>query len=485
MQNQFNNQFTSALRFEGNKTYTENGAETLKSSGSRVLDFYATGAALRTRSEDDILNIWDRAWEDDQLLALKALFYIRDARGGQGERRTFRIILKRLAEQSPETVIKNFLNVVEFGRFDDLEELLDVASPLKHELLKFIQATLQKDLAAERPSLMAKWLPSINTSSAETRRRGRIVAKFLGLSEKDYRKTLSALRAKLNVVERQQCAGQWDEINYSAVPSKAMLLYRKAYAKHDGERFAEFKKKVEKGEAKINAGTLYPYDIVGKVLNGDDDSTLDLVWQALPNYITKPFNGLVMADVSGSMSGLPMAVSISLAMYIAERNQGAYHNLFMTFSESPEIVQVEGRTLQQKVRNLKRAHWEMNTNLQAAFAKILAVAKAKAVPQSEMPKILFVVSDMELDEADSNGGTNFDGIRRQYNEAGYELPTIVFWNVNSRNNHQPVRLDEQGVYLVSGCSPSILETMLNVTAGTPYELMVKALSSDRYAPVTV
>jgi hypothetical protein len=464
----------------GNTTLTENGAVTNKSTTSPLLDFFGLGAALRTRTEVDIVALFEKAFNESELLALKTLFYIRDVRGGQGERRTFRIILKWLANNHPNIVKKNFLNVPEYGRFDDLLVLLD--TPLKDHLLDYIDEKLSEDVTAERPSLLAKWLPSINTSSKETVAQARVIAKRLGLNEKTYRKTLAKLRKKLDVVERKMCANKWTSIKYQNVPSRASTIYRKAFARHDQDGYTEFLQKVEKGEAKINAATLYPYDIVGRISNGEDDKTLDLQWKALPDYLAEnPHKGIVVADTSGSMMGLPINVSVSLAIYFAERNVGPFKDVFLTFSSSPTFHTLNGRTISEKVKNLDSGGWGQSTNLQATFELILNTAIRHKVPKKDMPEVVYIVSDMEFNYCTQ--GTNLDGIKEKYKAAKYKMPKLVFWNVNARNNQAPVTVDDKGTCLVSGASPSILKTVLSGKTMTPYGVMLETINAERYNAV--
>jgi len=267
-----------------------------------------------------------------------------------------------------------------------------------------------------------------------------------------------------------------------------MMNYRNAFMRHDEERFSQYLNDVSVGKEKINTGTLYPYDIVEKVLYGHEDNTvLEAQWNNLPNYIDNECNVLVMADVSGSMKGRPMATSIGLALYFAERNKGAYHNVFMTFSSKPEIVEIKGNTLFNKINFISKANWEMNTNLEAALLKILEIAKENNCSQEEIPKSLIIISDMEIDYCVSQKHKEqfYDYIARIYDENGYQIPNIVFWNVNSRHNVFHVDKNRKGVQLVSGQSASTFKYVINAIDKTPEELMYQILDSDRYKPITI
>ena len=327
-------------------------------------------------------------------------------------------------------------------------------------------------------SLLGKWLKSENTSSKESRELARKTRKYLGLSSKDYRKMLTVLRAKIKIVESQMSRKQWDKINYEAVPSKASMIYKKAFKKHDEKRYEKYLESVEKGEKKINTKTLFPYEIVRQARK-ENDKTLDLLWKNLPDYTKENEKALVVADVSGSMYGLPMDISVSLAMYFAERNKGIFQNKFITFSEKPELQEIEGTTLNQKIRNLEDAHWDMNTNVQAVFDLILDTAIENKIKKEDMPGTIYIISDMEFDEAtDENDKTNFEIIKQKYEEAKYNMPVLVFWSVDSRQNNVPVTQNEKGVILVSGSSASVFKMAMEKT--TPHEFMLSVLNSERY-----
>jgi hypothetical protein len=466
-----------------NLARTENGAAALNSTLSATLDFFGLGGALRSRECSEVTNLFSKAFKENSLVALKTLFYLRDIRGGQGERKTFRACYHWLAREHPEIALKNLHNVLEFGRWDDLfctqgTQLWEGGVlPLIYKEWGY----------GGSPSLMWKWLPSNNTSSKESRALAEQVRRFLGVTPRTYRKRLSAKRAELKIVERDMCGGRWNQIDYGAVPSRAGLIYRKAFEKHDPSRYQGFLKEVREGRTTINSGTLYPYDIVEKCFAGDGSKTLDLLWKSLPNYSVKDMgNGIVVADVSGSMSGRPMAVSVSLAMYISERNQGAFKDHFITFSEEPSLQQVVGRTVMEKVQNLQAAEWGMSTNLEAVFTLILDTAKRLKLQSEELPDRVYIVSDMEFNEAcQSPEATLFQTIDAAYRVAGYRRPELVFWNVNARNTHCPVTFDEAGTCLVSGCSPSILTSLLSGNTISPVQVMLETIHTNRYNGVEV
>lgn len=471
-----NNPLWSGMKSKTNFTRTENNALTHKSTQSDILDLFSMGGALRKRSSEDIQKMISKALVEDFKLGVKCLFYLRDVRGGQGERRTFREGLKVLGSYYSKDLEKLLPLIPEYGRWDDILHVTSV------DIIKLFREQMFNDAGNVNPSLLFKWLPSENTSSIKTRKIARALRKYLGLSSKKYRKVLTMGRKQLNLIETQMSNKKWKEIDYSKIPSKSNLKYKKAFRKHDEERYDKFLESVDKGEAKINTSTLYPYEIVRKARN-ENDKTLDTLWNNLPNYVKEDDKGIVVADVSGSMDGDPINVSISLAMYFAERNVGPFKNKFITFSESPELQEVKGNNLNQKITNLNNAHWDMNTNIQAVFDLILNTSIQNKVPQKELPSTIYIISDMEFDEASgryygNDDKTNYQVIREKYTNAGYEMPQLVFWNVDSRQNNTPVEQNEEGVILVSGCSPSIFKMVMDKT--TPIKFMKTVLNSERY-----
>ena len=472
-----NNAFLSALTQETNKTLTENGAVTYSSTLDCVLDFFYHAPAKRGQDEE-LNQLFFKALSENDKLATKALFYIRDIRGGQGERNTFRLGLALLKKERP-AIFKAVLPLIaEYGRWDDVISFVDdknVQALIWEQLKQDIG-----DMEAEQPvSLLGKWMPSINTSSKATVSLARKWAKVFDLSEKKYRQLLAELRCYINIVERTMSNNAWSQINYTTVPSRANLLYKNAFKKHDMTRYSEFIEKAAKGEVKINSGTLYPSDIVHKYDTNTVDMSLEALWNQLPNYASSGKNALVVCDVSGSMYGQPIEVSTSLAIYIAERNQGIFHNKFITFSEVPELQTLVGNSLREKIVNLNNANWGMSTDLQAVFNLVLNAAVKHNAKQNELPEAIFIVSDMEFNCA-CRDITNFDLIKQNFDLAGYILPKLIFWNVASRGMQTPVMLDENGVYLVSGYSPSIFEKAINAQTCFPIEMMLEVLNNERY-----
>lgn len=451
---------------------TQNDALTFTRSGSHLLDFYAQAGAMR-RSPDKALDLFKAAFAEDRQSALRILFYLRDVRGGQGERTLFRKCLEWLGSTFPE-VFKQVVGFVpEYGRWDDV--LFD--DPACWSL---IEKQLTADIESEAPSLLAKWLPTINASSPTTRAKAKLVADKIGFSPIKYRKMVRNLRKKIKTVEEAMSARLWESINYSSVPSQAARIYKKAFAKHDEKRYGEFIAKATTGEVKINAATLYPYQLY-KDAHNDYQPALEALWNQLPDY-TQGKNALVIADTSGSMAGDPLSVSVSLALYFAERNKGPFKDHFLTFSVNPKLQRIVGKTLIEKMSAMDRADWDGNTNLEAAFRLILSTAVQNSVKPEDMPETLYIISDMEFDGAVS-GQTLHQDLKDKYASAGYTLPNVVFWNVNASGSNLPVQKNEAGVALVSGFSPVIFKMV--VEGKTPEQIMLDTVNSERYAQIVI
>jgi hypothetical protein len=493
------NPLIAGMRIEGNGATTQNGAKSNASSLDACVDFFGSGAALRHTSDADVISRFSKAFYQDRLIALKTLFYIRDVREGQGERKTFRTLLRWLADNYTSIVVENIDNIAFFGRWDDLYCLVgtNAETAAFNAFAEQLNSDLQNSAAGKPISLLAKWLKSINTSSSESKRLGYMTAKALNLTPKAYRKTLVRLRKEIDVLETKISAGKWSEIDYEKIPSKASLMYRKAFGKRDGERYRAYLSAVEKGEAKMNASVVYPYEIVRPIESGESNEltlkTLDLAWKNMPNWIEEnPHKGIVIADTSGSMDGLPILVSVSLAIYFAERNVGPYKDCFITFSSTPKLQKIIGQTIAEKVRGLDRGGWDANTNLQAAFDLILDTAVKYKINASDMPDILYIISDMQFDAAtekydwtNTTPKTNFEVIKEKYQNSGYKMPKLVFWNVNASNGDYPVTVNDDGVCLISGCSPSILKSVLSAKTFTPTDVMMETINKPRYDVIKV
>ena len=477
------------LKKESNITYTENGAVTNRTSGNDCLDLFATVGALRHAGDDEICLRFLRAFAEDRDLAMKTLFFARDVRGGLGERRVFRTVIRWLAENERASLIRNLPHIAEFGRWDDVLVLLD--TPCAPEALKLLREQFRADMSAVdgrgEVSLLGKWLPSVNASSEQTVNAAKRIARYFGLSDREYRLALTRLRARIRIIENNLRERDYT-FDYSKQPSKAMFKYRKAFYRNDADRYSAFLSSVRRGEAKIHTGALLPYELVERAYHCDEKEryTLDVTWNSFEDFTTDE-NALVVADGSGSMywceDPTPAAVAQSLAIYFAERNKGAFRNHFITFSRTPRLVEIKGNDFVDRVRYCVSFNEVANTDIEAVYDLILSAAVKNCIPQSEMPAKLYIVSDMEFDCCAENASlTNFKNAKLRYEAAGYKLPQLVFWNVCSRNSQQPVTANDRGVALVSGCSPRIFSMVIEGELD-PYGYMLSVLGSERYAPI--
>lgn len=480
--------FAQAINNESRKTFTENGATAINSTGSGLLDFFGSAGSLRTANEARIERLFAEAIKDDPLLATKALFYIRDIRGGLGERRTFRILLKYAAQHHPELITENIHLIDEYGRYDDLYEL--VGTPLESNMWAYVKYQLLADedaMEANEPcSLLAKWLKTADASSEKTRKLGIMTAQKLGMSVYEYKRRIRKLRKYIDITEVKMSSGNWDKIKYESVPSRAMMNYREAFKRHDAVRFGKFLNKAVNGEAKINASTLYPYDLIEKYLSGSSklDQTIEAQWKALPDYVGQEANAMVIADTSGSMWGRPLYSAIGLAIYFAQRNKGPFHNLWMSFSEDSKVQRLTGETLLQQISGIDMYHWGCNTNLERAFMHILDIATINHVKPEDMVKSIIVVSDMEIDCCSGNW-LFYDEMRNCFAKAGYEIPNVVFWKVNSRHDIFHADKNRKGVQLCSGQSAATFQILMKSVGMTPMEMMMSVLNSERYSPIHI
>lgn len=466
------NSFVNAVRNQSART--ENGMKARLSSASASVDlFYNIGASRGT----NIVPQFTAAMAENKEYALRIAQWARDVREGSGERQIFRDILKHLASTDVDAASVLLRKVPELGRWDDI--LVLMGSPLESKVIEMIGEAL---VAGD--SLCAKWMP----------RQGAVAAKIrngLGYSPKYYRKRLVELT---KVVETQMCQNNWDEINFSHVPSVAASRYKKAFYRRT-PKYAEYVSQLTKQIAdptvvktvKVNASAIFPHDVLkGRIgfygANTWSQTELELInaqWAALPNYVGDK-NVLAIVDVSGSMSGLPIEVAVSLGLYFADKNTGKFKDTFLTFSSNPELLYLKG-DINQKIHQMMKSTWNMSTNLHAAFEKILSVAKAGNVPQEEMPETLFILSDMQFNQCIRYDDSAIEMIHRKYAEAGYNLPQVVFWNLRAAGN-TPVSMNEKGVALVSGFSPSIAETILSgdLEEFTPKAMMLKKIMKSRY-----
>lgn len=491
-------------------TLTENGAVAHKTTGSKLLDMNFAVASLRGKTDAEIAKMFRSAFNESPVLAMRWLFYARDAREGLGERNLFRACVKDLAKQNQTALVNALVPLfAEYGRWDDVLGLLD--TKCKTVVLKTIKQQWTEDIkgmkAGKSISLMAKWIPSEQASNKDMKRWASIISSYLKITPRQYRKTLSALRKHIDVVERKMSSNNWQAIDYEAVPSQANLRYNKAFLKHDYDRRNAFLGALEKGEAKINSSVAFPHDIVHKYVSSSgwslslkrtEDAALEAMWKSLPDMVKGEASTIVVADGSGSMTSrvggtnvTALEVADALAIYFAERCKGEFKNKYITFSMTPKIVNLNGGSLLKNIRIALNHNECANTNIEAVFQLILETAKRNHMSQDEIPANILIISDMEFDScasANTSRGawgrtapsqTLFDNIKRKYEQAGYQMPHLIFWNVNSRTKAIPMVQNDLGVTLVSGFSVNVCKSVMT-NCVDPYDALVEAISVERY-----
>ncbi len=509
----FMDNLKETLNEDMNSSITENGAIGYRTTGKELLDMNFMISSMRKMSEKQICDKFVKVFYENKMYAVKWLFYVRDCREGAGERRLFRICMKYLADNHKDIASAVIPLTAEYGRWDDLLTLLDTV--LADEVIELIGKQLTKDMKnmkQNKPiSLCAKWLPGCNSKNYDHRRMGLTITEKLGLSERKYRKMLSALRKYLDIVELKMCTGQWEEIDYSKVPSRANLRYNSAFLKHDEERRRKYLESLQKGETKINAGVLFPHDILHKYCDSrpwrieikkEDDIAIEEMWKALPDYVNGAGNTICVADGSGSMVSFvggtnvtALEVANALAIYFSERCSGQFKDNYITFSEHPQLVNLSNAKSLREKMEVALAHNECaNTNIEAVFDLILQTAINKNMTQDELPQNILILSDMEYNScATTNAGVGrwdmvrpnqklFKVFEERYAEHGYKLPRLVFWNICSRTGTIPVKENDLGVALVSGFSPAIVKMVLS-NSTDPLECLLEQLNSERYQQV--
>lgn len=488
-----------AVHNEAKWTETWNGCDTLATTDSACLDMFGRAGAMRAASVADKEVLFSRAFAEDKDIAVKLLFYTRDIRGGYGEKDTFKTMIRRLAEINPESVEKNLWAILEFGCAKDLYSL--IGTPVEDAMWAFMKNQFELDLTnmaeGKSVSLLAKWIATPDSKVDATKELGKMTAKKLGYSfktMKEYKQKLRALRKYLDLPEAKMCAGKWDEIEYSKCASRFLFKNRKALAKNDAERWAEFNKKVESGEEKMNMGAVTPCDIIYEVRH-NYTRDLETMWKSLPDVCKG--NAMIMCDTSGSMTSSyrcksklePIDVAFGLAMYFAQRNKGDLKDMMMNFSDRPMFIELNAATLKDNYNIAMRAPVNYSsTNLEAAFNLLLNTCIKGNVTQEDMPQAIVIVSDMQINCVNGvdrdNNMTFYDVMKKRYNEAGYEMPQVVFWNVNAENATFHASKSARGVSMVSGFSPNVFKQVMENIGTTPYELMMAVVNSERYSGIS-
>jgi hypothetical protein len=472
------NKFMSAMK--SNDTLTANGMVAHSTTGSDLLDLFSTSGALREADASVVSLKFQRAFSEDYVGALKAMFYCRDIRGGQGERKSFRIMFRWLCVNKPEIAFRLLGLLPFYGRWDDV--LVAIDTPVQPAMV----ALIREALIGQKDGTCAKWMPREGKANGDI---AVFLARELGLTARSYRLLLSRLT---KVVENQMCAGNWSEINYSHVPSQAMHKYMKAYWRNDGERYGAFVDAIgtvdeKTGEViKMNAGAIFPHETLSEYLRGytrEGSPSVEAQWKAQPDFIKGEETFLPICDVSGSMEGLALEVSIALGIYLSERNKSSFKNAYVIFSGDPVISSFDdNQSVFDKVRQMSTGEIARNTNLERVYRLMLEKAKQSKLAPEDMPSNLLIMSDMQFDSCIANRSDNATKmVRRMYAEAGYAVPNVIYWNVRASAN-QPAKLNDEGVVLVSGFSPSIMKSIFG-GAVNPMDVMYKVLNDERYSLV--
>lgn len=461
------NKFIQAVSQHDSRT--SNDALTNSTSLNNVVDMFFLAGASRTMSEESIISVFVKAYTTNPLLAIKCLFWARDCRGGAGEKRFFRIIMQYLGIPGnyPHMMDELMIHVPTYGSWKDV---LLIEKPNSNNL-----GWISNHLTEKEDGLLAKWLPRHGMWFEALR-------KHMKYTPKQLRKLLVTMT---KVVETKMCARDWDDIQYSSVPSKAFNIYKEAFERHSPDRFSLFIENVKDGVDTIHSGQLFPYELYQSFISGKSKDVINEQWKALPDYVGEG-SFIPVCDVSGSMTEpkmLPMSISVSLGVYLSERNKGIFKDAFITFTNTPQMHYLQG-TACERFTQLQGAQWGMNTNLIAVFELILTNARRANLVQEDMPNTIIIISDMEFDLANS-GSTNFEHIISLYNQSGYIIPKIVFWNVNGRQGNVPVAANQRDVALVSGASPSIMKSVLAGEDFTPVGIMMETLMGERYKAIEI
>lgn len=479
--------FANLLSAELNKHSTEKGDLSHITTDSYVLDLFSQGGSIRNLNDANVIKKLSKAFSEDEFLTIRTILWLSDIRHGQGERKFFKNSLLFLASKTDEnTMRKVLLSVPEFGRWDYLFDFID------HKVYgNFVWNIIETEFRSGKLSLLFKWLPSIRRKSDR-----HLAIKFaskLKITHESYRKIRTAALKELRIVEQDMANNEWAAIDYSKVPSRASLIYRDAFKRHDSERYAAFVNSAIKGEKKINASTLYPHELVHSVFDNKYSDTIEALWKNLPNYITvKDKSILPMVDVSGSMTSKisnkssisALEVAIGFGLYLSERLSGPFKDKFLTFSSVPKLTKVVGRDLREKITNMSNAHWTQSTNIVGAFDAVLRAAIEGNLSQEDLPTTIVIFSDMQFNSSWSGysmgNKTPLEFIEKKFKDAGYKLPNVVFWNLQARTDSHPVTKDKTGTALVSGFSPVTLKYVLNDVLKTPYDLMLEVIMNERY-----
>ena len=534
------NKLLDSLKQEQNsqRTVTAKGAGahatmvTGTNDAEHVLDFYANVGANRGNAQRSH-QAWLKALAGHPLLAVRALFYLRDPRGGVGERDLFRYFFMQLAEQNDAMAASLVRHIPEFGRWDDLTMFFSdksfAACPLTTNAAVSLATTqlaedMQSALNGEAVSLCAKWMPSWKTSSKATRTKAVWFAGRLGMSLGKYNRTLVTLRQAIRIIETKISNGEWSNVDYNTIPAKAHMIYKDAFMRHDSERYSAWLASLSNPDSgnSIKATSLMAYEFAAKygVSSGWSfhipkyDATLEAQWEQLIadalvdlDDMDEELNALCCVDNSGSMYSAgyhggnsldsnmsPATIGNSIALYIASVVQGPFHNVYMTFDDDAKIKFLPDSNLKDKLNHLFGEVWKGGTtNVQSAYMTLLRHAVKNDVPEKDMPNVIVILSDMQFDSVGygrNRAKTIMEDMREKYANAGYKLPVVVYWNLNGYAKTHPVKADEHGTITISGFNQAIGNSFLKMDlpklqSMTPLTEMIDRLTSPRYSVINI
>lgn len=462
-----------------NKAFTEKGDVAYRSTGSYCLDYFSLVGGMRFNLKE-ALNLFMRSYYENPQITIKILFYVRDIRSGLGERDLFRYTFNALANMYPDVAKQLIKFIPEYGRYDDL--LICLESAIKNDVVAFIKAQLDEDLNNKKEgksvSLLAKWLPSVNTSSIEARYLAKTLAKSLGINLATYRKSLSYLRKGL-IIENNLREKDYT-FKYENVTSGAMFKYRDAFHRNDLDRYNKYLNDVNEGKTKINTDTVYPYEVIRRLEKGacpTEYFALDTLWKNI-NRSKINSKTIVVRDGSGSMNDYNIvsasSVATSLAILFAESLTGEFKDKFITFSSSPKLIKIKGEMIHEKYNFISTYEDYTTTNIKSVYDLILKVYKYKDFKKEDAIDRIVIISDMEFDCMGNTNLSTFEYFEKEFKKLGFNMPEIVFWNVRARNVHFPT-MNKAGVKLVSGASSKIIDSVINNSSIDAYQLMIDIL----------
>lgn len=486
-----------------------------------VLPFFTLAAGMRGDVEQ-AWSLFQEAWESHQLVAIRALFYLRyfrrDGVTGNGEREMFRQIFARFATRNDDVAASLVRHIPDFGRWDDVLGLLAVeykysAPKTREAVVSLITAQMRDDIRAYRSgkavSLMAKWLPSENASSEESTNQARFLARRLGMRHEEYRNTLTKLREEIGIIETMITNGDFGKIDYTRVPAQAHRIHSKLFMQKDTARYQAYLDSVTKGTKKIHTTGLQAHQVTMAAMTTATVRSADVMWQDMLNQFQTELDVLVALDTSASMergsfygnrggvkNQSPQEIATSLAAFFSEVNTGAFHRWIINFQTNAKMFKVRGETLQDRIRNLKGMNSDHGaTNIHKMYELLLSHARSVNASEEDMPDVIMILSDMQFSGGSVYGWngtpeTVLENMRRQYVKAGYQMPVVIYWNVNALPDSSPIKADDQGVLMVNGFSQDVLRHILRMSKDdlrqfTPVGMMLSALTSEPYSAITL